>query len=184
MTDTHLGGYVSGPIGDEATYYPDLWRWAVDELSIKSVLDIGCGEGHALRFFRDLGCKVVGLDGIPQDDPDILRHDFTEGPALRRSIDLVWCCEFVEHISERFLPNLVSSFRSGRFIFLTHAFPGQDGHHHVNCRPPEYWKGFFAGIGYTFRPGLTALARIQAAINLSPYNHFIRSGLVFQMNEW
>lgn len=179
--DEHLGGYVAGGRGDEATWFPDLWRWAVDEFDVKSVLDIGCGEGHAVKFFRDeLNCHVLGLDGVPQDDPDIWEHDFTlDHPHLPAIYDLVWCCEVVEHIEERFLSNLAQAFQTGRVVMMTHAEPGQQGHHHVNCRDAEYWKGFFAGIGFTYRDDLTRMARLQAAINPSPYNHFTRSGMVF-----
>jgi SAM-dependent methyltransferase len=179
---THLGGYVAGPIGDAATFYPELWTWAVKELGVRSVLDIGCGEGHALRFFAaELGCFVEGVDGVPQENPFIREHDFTTGPYnIRRQFDLVWSCEAVEHIEERFLRNLVPSFQSGKYVFMTHAFPGQAGHHHVNCQPPDYWRGFFATIGYEYRPGLTNLCRELASANPSPWNHFVRSGMCFE----
>jgi cyclopropane fatty-acyl-phospholipid synthase-like methyltransferase len=178
----HLGGYVAG--GDEATWFPELWRWAVNELGVRSVLDIGCGEGHALRYFRELGCNVTGVDGVPQDDSDIVMHDYTWGShplfSGRNDFDLVWSCEFLEHLEERHLPSVVPDFQSAKFVMMTHAFPGQAGHHHVNCRDPEYWKGFFAGIGFTYRDDLTRLARLQAAVNESPWNHFVRSGMVFE----
>jgi hypothetical protein len=52
----HLGGYVEG--GDPATYYPDLWKWFVETLMVRSVIDVGCGDGVALKYFRDtLGCS-------------------------------------------------------------------------------------------------------------------------------
>lgn len=174
----HLGGYVPG--GDEATWFPDLWEWAVKEFDVRFVLDIGCGEGHSTRFFKKLGCQADGIDGAMSYPPIILQHDYTKGPYLPHIVyDMVWCCEFLEHVEEKYLPYVVPSFLNARIVMITHAEPGQAGHHHVNCREPEYWKGFFAGIGYTFQPGLTLVARAQAAINPSPWNHFVRSGMVF-----
>lgn len=175
----HLGGYVEG--GDEATFFPDLWRWAVETLDIGCVLDIGCGPGHALEVFRELGCEVTGIEGVPQDDPDIITHDYTTGPTpIAGGTDLVWCCEFLEHLEERYLPNVIPDLQAGRYVMVTHAFPGQAGHHHVNCRTPDYWLGFFAAIGFHHRDDLTKVARLQAAINPSPWNHFVRSGLVLE----
>src|SRR5688572_33082149 len=58
IKDGHLGGYIRG--GDPGTWCPHLWSWVVEQFGIKSVLDVGCGEGHSTRFFRDLGCDVLG----------------------------------------------------------------------------------------------------------------------------
>jgi hypothetical protein len=187
----HLGGYVPG--GDPATQYPDLWDWFVDTLGVRSVLDVGCGEGQALHHFRARGCTVVGLDGIPQDDPDIHEVDFTTDAAIASYTHLVgrrgwhpegfhlgWCCEVVEHIEERHLAKLLYVFSSCSFVAITHAMPGQAGWHHVNCRTTDYWIGAFATQGFAHDEALTALAREQAARNTDPYNHFVRSGLVFR----
>lgn len=96
----HLGGYVVG--GDEATWFPELWAWLVESMDVSSVLDVGCGDGQAVHEFARLGCTVQGIDGVPQDDPLIVEHDFTQGPYLPdRVFDMIWCCEFVEHIEER-----------------------------------------------------------------------------------
>jgi SAM-dependent methyltransferase len=175
----HLGGFIPG--GDAATWFPELWQWATEYYGVKSVLDIGCGEGLSTQFFDDLGCRAVGLDGVKQANPLVRQHDFALGPwKSRERFDLVWSCEFLEHIEERFVPNLMSAFRTGKIVMLTHAFPGQGGHHHVNCRTPDYWKGVFAAAGFEFLPDVTNTAHFVAAVNKSPWNHFLRSGMVFK----
>lgn len=175
----HLGGYVEG--GDEATNFPALWEGLVNDLEIKSVLDIGCGEGHSLRYFRELGCRVLGVEGVPQQDWDIMVHDFTEGPlTLAREWDLAWCCEFVEHVEEKYMPNFLKLFEQCRYVAMTHAGPGQGGYHHVNCQLPAYWLGAMAAIGFEYDAVLTLWARSLAGANENPWNHFVRSGLVFK----
>jgi hypothetical protein len=171
---------------------------------VKSVIDVGCGEGHALKWFRDQGCTVLGIDGVDQDDPDIMRHDYTTGPLHNGAkqelwkyvepygnppqlpqADLVWCCEFVEHVEERFVPNFLSTFELSDLVLMTHAEPGQQGHHHVNTQTPMYWQGVMAAIGYELDPGLTDMTRGLAAMNSNPYNHFARSGLAFvKYRKW
>lgn len=178
----HLGGYIYG--GDDATYYPVLWDWLVNEHRVRSVLDVGCGEGHALRYFRGIGIRARGIDGVPQPDSDIFTHDFTEGPCARRELtrkdfDLVWCCEVLEHVEEQYLPNMRLSLTAAPLVLVTHAAPDQPGFHHVNCKTAEYWQGVFAGWGYRYDGGLTQATRMMAATNRNPWNHYVRSGLVF-----
>jgi SAM-dependent methyltransferase len=189
----HLGGYIAG--GDEATIYPELWTWLVHDQGVKRVLDVGCGDGVALRYFRDLGCQVTGIDGVPQDDPDIIAWDYAKGAwpydpnhwsgrtvplGPVGAYDLVWSCEFVEHVEERYIPHFLKSFTCAPLVLMTHADPGQLGYHHVNCRPADYWVGALAAIGYSLDPVLTEQARMVAAINANPWNHFKRSGLAFR----
>lgn len=187
VEEGHLGGYIVG--GDPATYFPDLWTWLVEgPLQVKRILDVGCGEGHSLKFFRELGCDVVGLEGIPQDDPDIYEFDFTAPgvlpkDALKEDFDLVWCCEFVEHVDEDKAAAFVPIFRLGKIVLMTHAFPGQLGTHHVNCRDTEYWKGFMTAAGFEFSPGMTTKTREVAAKNTDQYNHYLRSGLAFRRHD-
>lgn len=180
----HLGGFKDGPQGDEATYFPDLWIWLVNDLKVDSVVDIGCGAGISTAFFETLlPGSVMGIDGIAQPQSFIVEHDYTTGPfPLGKDWDLAWCCEFLEHVEEKFLPNVLATFRCCKTILLTHAFPGQQGHHHVLCRTPTYWCGAMAAIGYRLDEELTAKTRELASLNLSPYNHFRRSGLAFVRN--
>ena len=176
----HLGGYLIG--GDPATYYPDLWEWFIREQGVESMVDVGCGEGHAVNFFAERGCAVLGIDGVEQGErPYIWRHDYTEGPFLTRAFyHLAWSCEFVEHVEERYIWNFLKTFKCARMIAMTHAEPGQPGHHHVNCRTADYWKGVMAAVGLAFDEETTLHARLMAGMNRNPINHFARSGLVFR----
>jgi SAM-dependent methyltransferase len=177
---THLGGYREG--GDPNTWYPELWDWVYQELGVRSVLDVGCGEGQSARYFKNLGCDVLGIDGsreavqnsvIPQCE---MLHDFTAGPFnLKRSFDLVWSCEFVEHVEEEFSQNFLAAFASSdKYVFMTHAVPGQGGHHHVNCQPSSYWVKRVGEIGFVLDYRLTRRARERAG-----HGYFRKSGLVF-----
>lgn len=178
VTDRHLGGYIRG--GDPATYYPDLWRWLVDD-QIDRVIDIGCGDGQAVKFFQDEICFVVGVDGMEQENPAIVVHDYTTGPYQPDDrFDLAWCCEFVEHVEERYVPNFLATFQCADLVLMTHAFPGQPGHYHVNCQEPDYWKGVMAAIGYEYDHILTYGTRDLARMNESPWNHYVRSGMAFK----
>jgi SAM-dependent methyltransferase len=184
-TDGHLGGYIEG--GDPSTWCPRLWAWIVDRYAIHSVLDVGCGEGHSTKAFRDLGCEVVGVDGCQQaiDDsvvPDcMVRHDFRDGPFLaKRRFDLIWSCEFLEHVEPQYLPHLLATFaQAEKLALVTHAFPGQRGHHHVNCQPSTYWIKHFETVGFDCQVGLSARARALALRGVRQPNHFARSGLAF-----
>jgi len=172
-----LGGYF--PDGDPGSYFPDFWRWVIEKYKIHSVIDVGCGSGKALRFFHDLGCDVLGVEGIPQRDSWIVEHDYTVGSFIpNRKFDLCWCCEFVEHVEERFMSNYLSTFSCAEMILMTHAQPGQGGHHHVHCQPDEYWIEVLKSIGYKYDPILTAKGK-----ELQPHGYWNWSGLAFRRGD-
>lgn len=179
-----LGGFKTGEYGDEATYFPELWTYLVKELGIKSVIDVGCGSGVATQFFETLlpFGDVLGIDGIPQEHPSIVEHDYTLGPFPVRERDLCWACEVTEHIEEKYVPNFLETFKCAQYVLMTHAFPGQQGWNHVNCQPPSYWIGCLAGIGYHLDVELTKKTMELAAMNESLYNHWVRSGMAFVRN--
>jgi hypothetical protein len=189
--DSHLGGYSSGPIGDVATYYPNLWTWAIRLLDIKSVIDIGCGEGQSVEFFLKAGCETLGVEGYAPAVRDsrvgehIALHDYSRGPFLpERWLDMAWSCEFVEHVEEAYIGNFLTTFSYARSIFMTYAAPGQGGHHHVNERDEEYWVSKLTGCGFELDPELTQCGRLIAVADyrlVSPdyVSHFVERGLVF-----
>jgi SAM-dependent methyltransferase len=189
---SHLGGYTkNSDIGDRATFYPNMWAWAVKLFGITSVIDIGCGEGVSTAFFQQLGCDVLGVEGYgpavtnSRVPAKIVQHDYTTGPFVpSRKFDMAWSCEFVEHVEERYIENYLATFQQASMVFLTFALPGQGGHHHVNEQPQTYWVEQFGRLGFLLDDDATKCARAIAQADhllVSPDypSHFITKGLVF-----
>src|SRR5262245_56025167 len=89
-----LGGNLHN--GDICTWCPTLWQHLIDRYGVDTVLDVGCGEGHAVKYFRRLGALAFGIDGLRQNVQDavtpIVLHDLTTGPFIMSAVDLVWSC--------------------------------------------------------------------------------------------
>jgi SAM-dependent methyltransferase len=123
----------------------------------KSVLDLGCGTGVALEWFRAQGVEVVGVEASKLAashalHPElIIIHDLRTPLKLNRTFDLVWSFEVVEHIAPEFVESLVDSFvRHGDLIVMSAAQPGQGGEGHFNEQPTEYWVEKFDKRGFHF----------------------------------
>ena len=129
-----LGGNMRH--GDIHIWCPALWRFMVEQFAVRSVLDVGCGEGHAVRFFHALGIFAHGIEGLPANVrravAPIAPHDILSGRYVM-PVDLVWSCEVAEHILEDKVDPYLDTLANGRVVAMTHAVPGQGGYHHVNC---------------------------------------------------
>jgi len=168
----HLGGYTAD---DPLTYYPKLWDWLAD--GTESVLDVGAGEGRAAKYFESLGLETLAVDGV--GGPGIVRWDFRDGPApISREFDLCWSCEFVEHVEEEFVENILEAFAYCQRVVMSHALPGQGGHHHVNCQRASYWIARLGERGFYLAAEASLIARELAALD-SLEGYFVRTGLVF-----
>lgn len=169
-----LGGYF--PEGDPGSFCPELWEWAINRYKIKSVIDVGCGSGQALDWFLAKGCEAQGVDGLPPlNHPLIVEHDYTLGPYPTNGWDLIWCCEFVEHIREEHIDNFLATFRGARIVMMTHGLYWQDGHHHVNLQRPGYWIDRVRGAGFK----LLARDTIESR-DLTLQHYWKHSGLIFR----
>jgi SAM-dependent methyltransferase len=185
--EAHLGGYVLDGAAP-GTWCPGVWDWAVNELGVNSVLEIGCGLGYATKYFHDHGCRVLGVDGSPTAIRDSViqqyvdQHDFCDAPYLPDGeFDLIWTAEFVEHVAEKYSGNFLVSFCSAlKFIMLTYAAPGQGGHHHVNEQPEDYWVRRLGCIGFELGIDLTTTSRRLVADHAIVGKHFRNRGLVFR----
>ena len=173
-----LGGNV--PHGDDHTWSPHVWRFLTERFAIQSVLDVGCGEGHAVHFFRRLGLFALGIDGLLENVHravcPIALHDLLTGPFIM-PVDLVWSCEVAEHIAPDKVEFYVETLANGRVVAMTHAVPGQGGYHHVNCQPQEYWIQKLSARGYTLSP-LNQMFR-EVSSRDATWNYFSKTGLVF-----
>lgn len=166
VADGHLGGFIAG--GDPDTFDPVVWDQLVETFCPTSVLDVGCGEGHAMKWFLDKGIDAMGIEGSvkalrgsPVKDR-IMIHDFTSGPYTpNRKFDMAWSCEFVEHVEERYIPNFMEAFKAAPVVAMTYSEPqwASGGHHHVNCQPQEYWNERFREAGYIFLKSYSDMLR-------------------------
>jgi SAM-dependent methyltransferase len=172
-----LGGNLRH--GDDHTFCPTVWSYLIDRFAIRSVLDVGCGEAHAVAWFNRLGVYAVGVDGLPLNVNravhPIVHHDLTGGP-FTMPVDLVWSCEVAEHIDVAHLLSYLETLTNGKVVAMTHALPGQGGHHHVNEQPAEYWIEHMERRGYRLHP-CTDIVRNLAADPWMTY--FRQTGLVF-----
>ncbi|NBP57930.1 class I SAM-dependent methyltransferase [bacterium] len=147
---THLGGHEGETHIDEGAL-----EYLIQKLNVKSMIDIGCGPGGMVELGLSKGLDVLGVDGdfkIERGDnikDRIMIHDYASGPFIPDWFDLGWSVEFVEHVDKPFMPNFLETFKRCRYVAMTHALPGQPGHHHVNCMPIEYWIGAMEAIGFT-----------------------------------
>lgn len=186
-TPEHLGGYAPG--GDAATWFPRLWRELARGLRldgvdppppVRSVIDVGAGQGLTVAFFAMLGVDAVGVEGTEQIFDGYVQHDYTLGPYdPGRDFDLGWCCEFAEHVDAAYEQNWLATLARCKLVLLTFGEPGQGGHHHVNLHYAPYWADRLRAIGLELDEALTTRCRDLAAVNPSPWNHFRRSGLAF-----
>ena len=174
----HLGGNFIEV--NPSTYCPAVWLYIIKKYSIPSVMDVGSGRGHAAKWFSDQGIKTIAVDGL-QDNivnavyPTVL-CDLTES-SYTEAVDLVNCIEVVEHIEEKYINNLLDTICSGRYLFMTHGLPGQEGHHHVNCQPTEYWLKHLADRG--FKELSDDSKELQRIASSTKAHHIKDTGMLF-----
>lgn len=181
VTDTtrpDLGGNIRH--GDISTFVPRLWSYLVQRYAITSMLDVGCGEGHCVKFFHRLGVIAHGIEGlrtnVQQAVHPIALHDLLSGPYVM-PVDLVWSCEVAEHILPEKVDHFLDTLANGKIVALTHALPNQWGYHHVNCQPPEYWIEHMRERGYYVAPENQVFRDVARKDGV--FNFFHASGIVF-----
>lgn len=172
----HLGGHMNKTHVDVG-----VAEYIIKKFDIINVLDIGCGPGNMEKVFAKNGVTWTGIDGDYRlKKPNMVIHDYTIGPIynmLDNDYDLCWSVEFLEHVDERYLINVMRDFKRCRRIVVTAARPGAGGHHHVNCRGEDYWIGAFASIGFAFNYDETQIIKSKSTME----KHFMRdTGMFFE----
>jgi SAM-dependent methyltransferase len=159
------------------------------EFPIGSLLDIGSGHGAWAAEWIAAGVKdVIAVDGsyVGRDQlaisPELfVAHDLSTPLGLERRFDLVQTLEVAEHLpancADLFVDNVV---RHGDVVLFSAAVPHQGGEHHVNERPPEYWRTRFAAHGYAVydfvRPALRDKRDVKPWYRFNTYLYANRAG--------
>ena len=173
----HLGGQNGRSWTDDGSLNI-MWN-----LGCRKMLDVGCGFGGQVKLAESLGWESYGVDGdwtvLPKESNFHL-NDYTKGsPTLTYEVDLIWCVEFLEHVEEKYMDNYMSTFQDSKakYLIVTHAVPGQAGHHHVNCQEEGYWLDAFKRYGFEYDETLTKQIREESTMK-KPF--VARTGLVFK----
>jgi 2-polyprenyl-3-methyl-5-hydroxy-6-metoxy-1,4-benzoquinol methylase len=126
-------------------------------IPLRSVCDVGCGDGSWLRAFREAGVTdVLGIDGEyvhehPLQIPvaNFKTMDLNEEISLDRPFDLAISLEVAEHLSEDRATSFVRDLtRLARLILFSAAIPGQGGTNHINEQWQTYRTALFAQCDY------------------------------------
>lgn len=120
-----------------------------------SVIDFGCAIGAHLEVFHEKVVEIKGVEGnsdafeyavIPEKYLE--EHDLRDPYDVQKSYDLAISFEVAEHLPERFADTLVDTLsKSSDIVVMTAAPPGQEGKHHINTQPKEYWRLKFDSRG-------------------------------------
>lgn len=134
--------------------------------NIRSIADVGCGNGAYTKYFLDNDIDCDGFDGSPMTPDFCYQVDFSV-PQVIGKYGLVLSLEVGEHIPEKyeqiFLDNLVDA--SINLIILSWAIEGQGGDGHVNTRNNDYIIQQMANRGYDFNKETTEYLRDRCSIS-------------------
>ena len=94
------------------------------------IMDLGCGSGRDVKWFRDHGYDAHGLDAseelvkIACNQLDIpVEAGLIEEWIADETFDGIWCCASLMHLDDisfdRFLSNLRFSLRPGGALFIS-----------------------------------------------------------------
>lgn len=121
----HLGGFTEI---DMAGISPGVWKHAVQNWTVQSVLDVGCGRGISTSWFVTHGLRTECVEGshdaiersMVPDKSILTEHDFSRGPWWpEETFDMVWSVEFLEHVNLQFHFNYITTFRKAAIIMVT-----------------------------------------------------------------
>lgn len=133
--------------------------------NIKTIVDIGCGNGSYVKHFLDNKLDCDGFDGSHLTPDFCYIQDFSK-PQRIGKYGLVLSLEVGEHIPKQyeqiFLDNLVDASIS--LIILSWAVEGQGGDGHVNCKNNDYIIRQMNNRGYYYDVETTDFLRDKCTI--------------------
>ena len=116
----------------------------ISSLNIKTILDLGCGNGFYVKILTQNGFKCEAYDGNPYTETLTNGYgkvkDLSIPFDLDHKFDLVMSFEVGEHIPKEYESIFIDNIckHSNNLIILSWAIPGQGGRGHVNEQSNEY----------------------------------------------
>jgi len=135
-----------------------------------SVVDVGCGPGTLLSYFRSAGiADLCGIDGPPvsavfkDDAGEFVAADLTRPLHLPQRFEIATCLEVAEHLPPTAAETLVETLVGlAPVVVFSAATPGQGGEGHINEQWPTYWQQIFR------RSGLVCLDVLRGQLASKP----------------
>jgi SAM-dependent methyltransferase len=197
-----LGREIDFLYGEEFLQKSEKWRdkpWAEDFCGIimesfnpASIIDFGCGSGDILAPFEKKGVRVFGVDGSRTNKKhskinkeDFLVYDLRRKYRSRVEYDLCFCIEVAEHIEEKYSDIFVNNLtRASTTVIFTAAPPGQEGIHHINLKPYEWWIDKFQKHDFKFNRHLTESLKDKMRNFCGITIIYIDNLMIFQKNNF
>ena len=156
-----------------AWLFPEMAHLAVESLT---VLDVGCGRGGGLYWWRDRGRMASGCDvsDVPSSVPGC-QIDQLDARDLFSYADgefaLVVCCDTLEHLEEQDAIGAIYELIrvAGEYVGITvsnqpaERWAGVAGHDlHLTRRPADWWRDQLTKAGATVirESGLQFIAEV------------------------
>ncbi len=122
-------------------------------INVKSILDVGCGQGAWLSVWKKMGVRsIFGIDGphvnlnsLLIDKKKFISANLSKTyPKINKKFDLISCLEVAEHLphnqSAKFIKFLTMH---SSYVLFSAAQIGQGGENHINERNLSYWAKIF-----------------------------------------
>lgn len=129
-----------------------------------SILDLGCGPGRDLRYFRSLGHDVVGLDGSTEfvamarcySECEVLQQDFLAMALPESRFDGIFANASLFHVPSQELPRVLAelseTLRSRGVLFCSNPRgnneEGLSGDRYCCFFDHDTWRDYVTAAGF------------------------------------
>ena len=130
-----------------------------------AILDLGCGPGRDLRYFRSLGHQAIGLDGSKEfvamarryAGCEVLHQDFLAMDLPEGHFDGVFANAALFHVPRQELPRVLRqlwrSLKPGGVLFSSNPWGNDDegwSGERYNCfYHPGTWRAYVSTAGFS-----------------------------------
>jgi SAM-dependent methyltransferase len=138
---------------------------AIEEPGPFTLLDVGCGPGRDLAYFRSLGHQAVGLDGAARfvemaraaTGCEVLHQDFLALALPPARFHGVFANASLFHVPTQELPRVLRALREALrprgVLFCSnpwgHDTEGFSGDRYGVFHSPERWRAYVTAAGFT-----------------------------------